>query len=287
MVVFSQGTINYAYDDLSRVQSIEFTDGTIITFSYDEVGNRTTKQITTPAQNHVVVNSKNYLQGPFRQDSLDQSLKYSNFLPLSQPYSASPWSYSGNESVSSIPSNAVDWVLLELRTGTGSASKVGTRAAFVNKNGLIVDTDGTSSVRFNDLSNGSYYITIYHRNHLSIMSASSQILTMSSVLYDFSTAQSQAYGTSPLVNLGTGIYGMPAGDTNGSGTIVQTDQDSAWTNRNETGYSASDTDLSGSVDANDRLQTWNNRDKVSQVPGGTGAVTKKEKPKQTKISKER
>ena len=280
-------SITYILDELNRIDKIEYPDGTIITFSYDEVGNRTTKQIISSSQSYVTVNSKSYLQGPFHQDSLDQSLKINNFLPLKQPYNSSPWLYAGNESVSSIPTNAVDWVLIELRTGTASSTKVGTRAAFINKNGLIVDTDGTSPVRFNDLSSGNYFIAVYHRNHLSIMSASSQSLNTSSTLYDFSTSQSRAYGINPMVNLSTGIYGMPAGDTNGSGAIDQTDQDSTWTNVNKTGYSASDTDMSGTVDANDRLHTWNNRNKTSQVPVSQPVSSKSVKFKKIKKSEQK
>ena len=65
----------------------------------------------------------------------------------------------------------VDWVLVELRTGTAAGTKVATRAAFLKSDGTIVDTDGTSPVQFTGLSAGNYYIVIRHRNHLAIMSA--------------------------------------------------------------------------------------------------------------------
>ena len=64
---------------------------------------------------------------------------------------------------------------------------------FLKSDGTIVDTDGTSPVQFTGLSAGNYYIVIRHRNHLAIMSASAIPLSSSSALYDFTTAQSQAY----------------------------------------------------------------------------------------------
>ncbi|MBI5100317.1 MAG: hypothetical protein HZB33_00560 [Nitrospirae bacterium] len=41
-------TINYAYDDVNRLLTESHDDGTIISYSYDEVGNRTRKVITRP-----------------------------------------------------------------------------------------------------------------------------------------------------------------------------------------------------------------------------------------------
>ena len=74
----------------------------------------------------------------------------------------------------------VDWVLIELRTGTASGTKVGTRAAFLKSDGTIVDIDGTSPVRFAGLTEGNYYVVVRHRNHLAIMSANAIPLSGSS-----------------------------------------------------------------------------------------------------------
>lgn len=39
-------SISYTYDDLNRLQKITYGDGTVIEYTYDEVGNRTQKKIT-------------------------------------------------------------------------------------------------------------------------------------------------------------------------------------------------------------------------------------------------
>jgi len=40
--------VTYVYDDLNRLTQIVYDDGTVITYTYDEVGNRLQEQITVP-----------------------------------------------------------------------------------------------------------------------------------------------------------------------------------------------------------------------------------------------
>jgi hypothetical protein len=84
--------------------------------------------------------------------------------------------------------------------------------------------------------------------------------------YDFTTRPEMYYGTNGAKDLGGGVYGMIAGDTDGSGTVDANDRSAAWNDRNKTGYEPADCDLSGTVDANDRSTTWNNRNKTTSVP---------------------
>jgi hypothetical protein len=175
----------------------------------------------------ITANLKAFLQGPFTTpgDSMRTSLLQQGYVPLKQPYSGSPWNYSGTDSVTSVPSGVVDWVLVELRTPDSSAaSKVATRAAFIKRDGSIVDLDGVSPVAFVNLAAGNYYVVVRHRNHLAIMSASAVALSASSSLYDFTMSQSAAYSTDyglylPMKDLGDGKFGMCAGDVNGDGTL--------------------------------------------------------------------
>ena len=97
------------------------------------------------------------------------------------------------------------------------------------------------------------------------MSAAAVSLPNASV-YDFTSAQTQAYGTTPMVAVTTGVYGMWCGDTDASETIDATDRANTWNNRNTSGYTGNDTDLSGVVDATDRANTWNNRNALTNVP---------------------
>lgn len=41
-------SLTYTYDDLNRLASVTYSDGTVVTYSYDEVGNRTLKGTYKP-----------------------------------------------------------------------------------------------------------------------------------------------------------------------------------------------------------------------------------------------
>ena len=106
-----------------------------------------------------------------------------------------------------------------MRTSTDAASTQSTRAAFIRSNGSIVDLDGISLVKFDGVSPDSYYIVVIHRNHLAVMSHD-PVLPNSSA-YDFTMSQTQAYGTNSMKDLGSGVYGMWAGDADGNGQIQE------------------------------------------------------------------
>jgi hypothetical protein len=212
-----------------------------------------------------VVNIKAFLQGPYSSGSMTTALRTAGVIPLTQPYTGSPWAYPGTEAVASIPASIVDWVLVELRTGTSSATKVATRAAFVKSDGTVVDLDGSSSVAFPaSVVPGNYFIVLRHRNHLAAMSAAAVALNTSSAQYDFTGGLDKYYiGDAAL--LASGIYGLYAGDADAGGTVGALDRSATWNDRNLTGYRLSDVDLSGKVGALDRSTTWNNRNKVSNA----------------------
>jgi len=126
---------------------------------------------------HVAASVKIFLEGPFNSGNMNTSLGTS--IPLTQPYSASPWNYGGNETTTQTfitNNNIVDWVLVELRTGSSAATAttvVSTRAALLRNDGVILDTDGSTNIDFYGVGNGNYYIAVYHRNHLAVLSSSS------------------------------------------------------------------------------------------------------------------
>ena len=74
-----------------------------------------------------------YLDGPYTDDAMSTDLAANSLIPSSQPYNQQPWNYAGSENVSTFSQNIVDWVLVELRTGTGSSTIVARRAALLKK----------------------------------------------------------------------------------------------------------------------------------------------------------
>jgi hypothetical protein len=217
------------------------------------------------ASQKVIASIKVFLEGPYSSGSMRTDLNAGGYIPTSQPYNTAPWDYTGTENVASIPAGVVDWVLVELRKGTASTTKVATRAAFLKNDGSTVDLDGTSPVAFAGVPAGDYYIVVRHRNHLAIMSASAVALSSSSVLYDFTMSQNQAYGTDAMISVGTS-FAMISGDVDGSGVLNAADRGIAWNQRGLLGYQSSDVDLSGVCNAADRGIAWNNRGNLTQVP---------------------
>jgi photosystem II stability/assembly factor-like uncharacterized protein len=224
-------------------------------------------------QSIISANLKVYLQGPYSGGgAMTTILNTNNQIPLNSnsTYPTATYSYIAS-TVTSIPnSDIVDWVLVELRTGTAAGTKVATRAGFLKSDGTIVDTNGTSPLIFTGLVDGNYNVVVRHYNHLAIMTALPIPLSGNSVLYDFSSSQSQAYGTNSMIALTGGGFGLYAGDSNRDGQITALDFNT-WnvnTKAGQTGYVADDMNLDGQVTALD-FNFWNVNTKlgaISNVP---------------------
>ena len=116
-----------------------------------------------------------FLEGPYNSPNMNHVLDSS--IPLSQPYTGSPWSYSGTETTDLTfitTNNIVDWVYIELRSGASASTAtnvVARRAALVKDTGVIIDTNGSTEIDFGGVPSGDYYIAVFHRNHLPILSS--------------------------------------------------------------------------------------------------------------------
>lgn len=215
-------------------------------------------------------NVKVYLQGSYAgSGTMTTSLNSSGTLPFHHPYNDTLgiWNYTGSERIYNLPADIVDWVLVELRTDTASTTTVGRHAALLKSNGSIVDLDGVSQVKFKGVVPGNYYIVVRHRNHLPIMSSTPVSLGFTnSALYDFSTAQTKAFGTEPMVDLGNNVFGMYAGDANISAIITSADVTPIIANLNLATYKVADVNMSGIVTAADITMIISNLNKTSKVP---------------------
>lgn len=207
------------------------------------------------------LNAKMMLEGPYQNGSMTKQLKNSGLIPLSQPYSGSPWNYNGTEHVSSIPANCTDWVLVELRTTPSSTSKIASRAGFITSSGIITDLNGIGALGFPDISNGNYYVVVRHRNHLPVMSANPVPLGASSMLYDFTSGAEKVYGGSgsfKLIDPASSAWGMVAGDATNEGSIYVDDYSDHWTPSFglTNSYHAADFNLDGNVLVDDYSDYW-------------------------------
>lgn len=128
--------------------------------------------IATDGCNNKRIPIKVMLQGPHNGTDMNSTLNTIGSIPLSQPYNVPPHNYAGTENVTSIPPDVVDWVLIEVRDPLDNTSIIAKRAAFVTKDGTVLDLDGFDGVLFPNLGVNSGFISVHHRNHLGIMTNS-------------------------------------------------------------------------------------------------------------------
>jgi len=189
------------------------------------------------------LNLRVWLQGPYLTNSHAMLAGNATNLPLSSPYAADP------RQVAVIPSNVVDWVLVELHGTNGNTVVV--KSAFLNAAGQVLSLGGTTGITA-EVSAGYYSIVVKHRNHLAVMSAEPVAFTNYLVAYDFTTNADRYYGgASAAVELEPGVWGMIAGDADGDGEILAVDGTMSTNQLGQTGYLRADFNLDGVVSTND------------------------------------
>ncbi|MEQ9298511.1 MAG: 6-bladed beta-propeller [Cyclobacteriaceae bacterium] len=264
----------------------QFSGNAVVDITFDAVGdayivdrnNHRIQKFDGPAvvsaPTSAIIAATVFLEGAYNGTNLNTTLNAS--IPLTQPYSIN--GHSGG-SAGSVPANAVDWVLVELREAGSAAAalnstKIGSSAGFLMNDGTIKATDGTSdlTVSLSGNTGADFYIVIYHRNHLPIMSANAISESGGTYTIDFTSNSANTYQTNTaLVSLAGGKFGMPAGDIDQDGDIDATDL-STWRTNNGAVFSYSgsgvaDFNLDGVINAVDRNGYQQpNSGKSSQIP---------------------
>ncbi len=217
---------------------------------------------------------KVYLEGPFNGVDMNTDINSSGYVPLTQPYNMAPWNYSGSESVTTVPSDVVDWIVIELRDASDVAfatpsTIVIQQSVFLKSDGSVVDLDGISLPYFSFSPVSGLFVVVWHRNHLGIISNFPLAETGGVYHYDFTTQADQVFGTlSGYKEIMPGIFGLVGGDGNSDGTINSIDKVSIWdVQSGNTGYIMGDYNLNGEVTNQDKNEIWlNNETKSEQVP---------------------
>ncbi len=251
---------NYAWNTSATTQSITVTPTMNSSYTVTDGLNCLTDVFNVKLKN-IPIAMKVFLEGAYSDGNMRTDL--SNTIPLTEPFAGLSnfihQNGGGGESTTRniITNNAiVDWVFIELTSPT-TPSVIYTRSALLKSNGSIVDVDGVSVLRFPELIEGDYTVTIKHRNHLKIKTNTTISLKTSGNTLDFTNNTLPITGA--LKTVTTGVYALYAGDVNADGTINAADRSNAWNVRNSTGYNQNDCSMNGIVDATDRSMTWNNR----------------------------
>ncbi|MBC8485457.1 MAG: zinc carboxypeptidase [Bacteroidetes bacterium] len=266
---------NYHRPIYAGTYDIQFSAGGYITKVIENVNvtnkNTTLLDVQLVPENFFQVNIKVFLEGPFNGTDMNTDLNSGGFIPLYQPYTGSPWNYTGTESVVSVPVNVVDWVLIELRDTTDASlatgeTMIGWQAAFILNNGSVVGLDGSNMPWHVATITNNLFMVIWHRNHLGIISAFPLTKTGGVYTYDFTTGAGQAYNSGQK-DIG-GAWGMVAGDGNGDGIVDDFDISVTWTSdAGKSGYWRGDFNMNGQTDNIDKNGFWlPNFGQGSQVP---------------------
>jgi carboxypeptidase T len=145
------------------------------------------------------------------------------------------------------PGNTADQITVELHDAANYGAIVYTA---VNIN---LSTTGTAMVEIPGTFNGSYYVTIRHRNSIETTTAGPVALTGGPINYDFTTGASRAFGDN-LLNIG-GVYVIYGGEVYQDGLIDLSDMVlvEADINLFATGYLVTDVNGDGLVDLSDMI----------------------------------
>ncbi|MBK7093643.1 MAG: hypothetical protein IPH57_00730 [Saprospiraceae bacterium] len=229
-------------------------------------------------------NLKVYLAGSMPTNNIPpMRTNLNSLLPSVTPYTAAPFN-APSVTAPSIPGNATDWILVEVRDAAVPSTIISQTSGFLLSDGTIVNYDGTFLKLKNAVANG--HIAIRHRNHLGIRTQNSQDLVSTPTLDFTVTTSNPAYidgGISnPNMRLTGSVYSLWNGDTNQNGSILYSGSgnDSSpilskvgGTSNATTpvsGYFIEDVDLNGSVLYSG---SGNDRSNILSAMGGTGNAT--------------
>ncbi|PHN05645.1 Ig-like domain-containing protein [Flavilitoribacter nigricans] len=167
-------------------------------------------------------------------------LRSDGVIPNTEPYAGLGFGHTnggGGETVTNpgtvfadLGSNSiVDWVFVELRSSADLTQVVATRAGLVQRDGDVVDVDGTSPLLFTQSEAGSYYVAVRHRNHLGTMTNNAIALSATGTTVDFTNGslnlwdQGGSYNGREQVSI-NGVFALWAGNTNANASVVYAGQ---------------------------------------------------------------
>ena len=246
--------------------------------------------VTVSVGSEVQLNIKVFLDGPmdFSSGLMHDELRVNGLIPLTEPFTSLGFEHFGggggelfDQTILNTtgPDAIVDWVLLELRDMNDSQIITYTRSVLVQRDGDIVDMDGTSLVDL-IIMEGDHYIALRHRNHLGIMTLNTYLIDASSPLVlDLTDGSTPTFGTDAQTSE-VGIFAMWSGncklDTKIKYAGANNDRDpilimigGVVPTATATGYFNEDTNLDGVV----KYSGWeNDRDVILQNIGGNSVL---------------
>gem|GEM_PF-3310948 len=232
--------------------------------------------------NSIELSLKAFLSGCYDEQSglMSDNLRQQNLIPLNEPYQALPTFNhisGGGEVTTGAVLNAtgqnaiVDWVFIEIRSSENPANVIVTRSGLLQRDGDVVDTNGSDPLKFEGLDSGSYYVSVRHRNHLGAMIANAVNLSQGTPInINFTNVNLSNYSLSGLMGSLHGqkvignVKALWAGNSTIDGkliyqgaendaqavffSVLQDPQNTgSFSNYIQSGYHVEDTNLDGTV----------------------------------------
>ena len=126
----------------------------------------------------------------------------------------------------------VDWIYVELRDKNDNKVIIATRSGLLQRDGDIVDIDGSSLLRFQGVNLDSFYVCVRHRTHLGVMSekvSNGQFIDFTlpeTPTFNFGTSLANGIdytGLSQKATVKNGYLALWAGDFNSDGQLKFTE----------------------------------------------------------------
>jgi len=176
------------------------------------------------------MNIKVVLQGPIitptNNGLMNDDLRLSGFIPLESPYpdmrlinKPSILNNGGTSGAGLSANDIVDWVWIEIRSGSDDTFIVDDKSALLQRDGDVVDLDGVSNIYLEGFTD-YYYVVVKHRNHLAVMTSNKISLSVTPTNIDFTNNTTDTFGSNAQVQLSDGKMALWAGNVNGD-TMVQ------------------------------------------------------------------
>ncbi|MBK9174918.1 MAG: PQQ-dependent sugar dehydrogenase [Flavobacteriales bacterium] len=162
----------------------------------------------------VRLSPKLVLEGPYDSGPglMIDALRTAGLVPLTEPYTTalgySKVAKGGGEVTTAAVLNVagnnavVDWVRVELRSTAQPTMIAASAQGLLQRDGDVMAADGVSPLIFR-VGPGSYHVTVRHRNHLAVMTATGISLSATATALDLSAAATATYGTNARKDLGT------------------------------------------------------------------------------------
>jgi len=170
-----------------------------------------------------------------------------------------------------LPSDIVDWVLVELRHPSDPSTVTTAQAFLLRNDGQVVNLDGSDETLFFNVVPDRYHVAIHHRNHLGVQTAGAPILIPPQPNYlpevDFTDLSLATYGNNAQKITALGKNAMIACDANGDGSVDGDDRIQITSDLGLAGYLGSDCNLNGQVQNTDLQEFfYGNSGHYQQVP---------------------